>query len=394
MNINAPRLRTDIIKPNLFSSPKMASRPKSLSISPSQPLLLPSREPTNYVLHSSSIHKYSIPPPHSTLVTLRTLSAPVNPSDVNQIQGVYPTVLPFTNALSTSEPSAVPGNEGCFEVIATGASVTTVAKGDWVIPRTPGLGTWRTHLQVDESSVMHVDYRGLMHTEVATVSINPVTAWRLLKDFVDLKEGDWFIHNGATGAVGQSVMQLAKLWGLKNIAIVKGPMNGNITQQLKSRLEEVGATKVFTEFESQASDFKEKVAKLTDGKGLRLGLNCVGGILFSKMATVLNPGAQLVTYGNMSRQPTRLSAGSMIFRDLIYRGFWVTRWSEAHPEEKEKTVREALELMRDHTLQVSMLNKVVWEWFTPKETLIHTIDETFNSNRKGKGMFVFEHDYS
>ena len=84
----------------------------------------------------------------------------------------------------------------------------------------------------------------------------------------------------------------------------------------------------------------------------------------------------------------------MIFRDLIYRGFWVTRWSEAHPEEKEKTVRAVLDLMRDQTLQISMLNKVVWEWFTPKETLIHTIDETFNSNRKGKGMFVFEHDYS
>ena len=318
----------------------------------------------------------------------------MNPADVNQIHGTYPSKLPFTNALSTSDPSAVPGNEGCFEVIATGSSVRTVERGDWVIPRTPGLGTWRTHLQVDERSVMQVKNQGLSHTEVATASVNPVTAWRLLTDFVDLKKGDWFMHNGATGAVGQSLMQFAKLWGLNNIAIIKGPMNGNITEQLKYQLREVGATQVFTEFESQAPKFRERITEETNGKGLRLGLNCIGGLLFSKMASVLNPGAQLVTYGNMSRQVTRLSAGNMIFRDLIYRGFWVTRWSEAHPEEKEDTVRAILDLMRDRTIQVPMLNKVLWEWFTPKERLINIVEETFNRNRKGKGIFVFEHGYA
>lgn len=41
----------------------------------------------------------------------------------------------------------------------------------------------------------------------ATISVNPGTAYRMLKDFVPLKNGDTVIQNGANSAVGQAVIQ-------------------------------------------------------------------------------------------------------------------------------------------------------------------------------------------
>lgn len=258
-----------------------------------------------------------------------------------------------------------------------------------MIPRSSGLGTWRTHLQVDEDSIIRIDKEGLRHTQVATVSVNPLSAWRMLKDFVDLKEGDWFVQNGASGSVGRTVIQLAKLWGLKNIAIVRDPVSGDSGEPLKKSLQQMGATEVFTHSECKAPGFHDVIKKVTNGQELRLGLNCVGGYMMTKMATMMSPGAQLVTYGNMSRSDTRVSTGSMIFRDIVYRGFWVTRWSEAHPEEKQKTLGKLLELMRKNTLQGGILHPVDWGMGTAKEMLIKTVSETFSDNRHGKDIFVF-----
>lgn len=39
--------------------------------------------------------------------------------------------------------------------------------------------------------------------------MNPPTAYRMLKDFVDLKPGDTVIQNGANSAVGKAVIQVS-----------------------------------------------------------------------------------------------------------------------------------------------------------------------------------------
>lgn len=109
-------------------------------------------------------------------MTLRTLSAPLNPADINQIEGTYPTAPPLTSELGTSQPTAVPGNEACFEVQAVGSGVKSVQKGDWVIAKQTGLGTWRTHLQVEENKVMRVEKEGLRSEQVGTVGVS-VLSW-------------------------------------------------------------------------------------------------------------------------------------------------------------------------------------------------------------------------
>ncbi len=340
------------------------------------------------------LHTHSISPPHSTLLTLRTLATPLNPADINQIQGTYPSLPPFTTSLGTAHPSATPGNEGCFEVVSTGSGCSTaIHPGDWVIPRRTGLGTWRTHLQAREDEILPVvDKRGLTATQVATVSVNPVTAYRLLRDFVSLDgaKGDWFVQNGANSGVGRAAVQLAKQWGYKNIAVVRGRA-GKEGEDLKRELEGLGATKVVTEEEVLGRGFVERVKEWTDGgRGkVRLALNCVGGKPALGMAKALAPGAQVVTYGAMSKQAMGVPAGMLIFKDLVFRGFWVSRWGDENPEEKKRTVEELLGLMREGRLKDGPVEEVGWSWGTGREELVEAVQGTLKGYRRGKGMFVF-----
>lgn len=66
-------------------------------------------------------------------VHVRFLAAPINPSDINQIEGSYP--------LRPSVFPAVAGNEGVAEVLAVGTGVTDMHVGDWVVPARPLLGS-------------------------------------------------------------------------------------------------------------------------------------------------------------------------------------------------------------------------------------------------------------
>jgi NADPH:quinone reductase-like Zn-dependent oxidoreductase len=51
---------------------------------------------------------------------------------------------------------------------------------------------------------------------------------------------------------------------------------------------------------------------------------------------VLANGGSVVTYGAMSRQPVKIPTGLLIFKDLRFRGFWVTNWYKtASPEDRQ-----------------------------------------------------------
>merc|ERR1711939_558868 len=234
-----------------------------------------------------SLHGHSISPAAGTNVVLRMLVAPINPADVNQIQGVYPSKPEMNTALGTSEPAAVAGNEGVAEVISTGSGVKTLSKGDWVIMKSTGMGTWRTHMAIDESKLLKIDDKeGLTPLQVGTVSVNPCTAYRMLLDSAKwgFRGDEWFIQNGANSGVGRAAIQLGKLWGYKSINVIRD--RGEGLDVLKKELQDLGADVVITDAELQSSEIKDKIAEWTN-KGrekIKLGLNCVGGKPVGAMA--------------------------------------------------------------------------------------------------------------
>ncbi|KNG49589.1 nad(P)-binding protein [Stemphylium lycopersici] len=279
-----------------------------------------------------SLHGHSISPPHSNFMTLRFLASPINPADINQIQGVYPSKPRFTTDLSTPNPIAVAGNEGVAEIIALGEGVKKEGfkKGDWVFMKAPGFGTWRTHASATTNDVVKLDDQmreGITAIQAGTVSINPCTAYRMLCDFTTLSEGDWFIQNGANSGVGRAAIQLGKKWGYKSINVIRSREDKSKEEAMKKELQDLGADVVITDAELQSQGIKDQVKEWTNGgrSPLRLALNCVNGKAATAMAKLLSSSAHFVTYGAMSKQPLTIPASMLIFKDIHFHGFWKGR---------------------------------------------------------------------
>jgi len=255
------------------------------------------------------------------------------------------------------------------------------------------MGTWRTHLQVPEEKVVKIEKEGLSAVQVGTVSVNPVTAYRLLSDFGEMRPGDWWVQNGANSGVGRAALQLGRLWGYRGIAVVRGREDRREEEALRKEMLELGAERVLTDAEMmQEKGFKEQVKQWTRGgrEDVKLALNCVGGDAAMAMAKVLSPGGTMVTYGAMSKAPLRVGASMLIFKDLRFAGFWVSRWGERNPEQKGRTVEEVLQLYREGKFRDVPVQEVPWNWDTKQEELVEAVGGTLEGFRKGKGVFVFE----
>ena len=160
---------------------------------------------------------------------------------------------------------------------------------------------------------------------------------------------------------------------------------------MKGELLGLGATKVVTESELMEKGFSEQVKEWTNGgrERVRVGLNCVGGKPTQALVKCLSQGGHLVTYGGMSKQPVALPTAALIFKDIKFSGFWVSRWSDAHSDEKKKTVDEILELMRLGIFKDIPVQELAWDWVTELETLKEAVAGTLGGFRAGKGVFVY-----
>lgn len=262
------------------------------------------------------------------------------------------------------------GNECVAEVLEVGSNVKEFKAGDVVVPFATGLGTWRSHAIYRECELMKVP-KDIPHAEAATITVNPCTAYRMLKDFVELKEGDTVIHNGANSACGQSVIQLCKAWNVNNIGIVRNRPDIN---ELVAYLKSIGATEILTEEQCRTT----KIFKEGPIKKPKLALNCVGGKNALEMSRHLDHAGVMVTYGGMSREPVMVTTSALIFKDHQFRGFWMTRWKEQKGKSPEavKMFQDLFDLIKSEKLKA------------PKHELIpyKNYEEAFKNALSVKGL--------
>ncbi|XP_005317767.2 enoyl-[acyl-carrier-protein] reductase, mitochondrial [Ictidomys tridecemlineatus] len=276
-------------------------------------------------------------------VHVRMLAAPINPSDINMIQGNY-GLLP--------KLPAVGGNEGVGQVEAVGCRVTRLKPGDWVIPANAGLGTWQTEAVFSEKALIQVP-NDIPLQSAATLSVNPCTAYRMLVDFEQLKPGDSVIQNASNSGVGQAVIQIAAALGLRTINVVRDRPD---IQKLMDRLKDLGAEHVITEEELRKPEAKNLFKNTPQP---RLALNCVGGKSSTELLRHLAPGGTMVTYGGMAKQPVTAPVSLLIFKDLKLRGFWLSQWKKDHsPDEFQGLILTLCDLIHRGQLTAPACSEV------------------------------------
>ncbi|KAF8892102.1 trans-2-enoyl-CoA reductase [Infundibulicybe gibba] len=311
-----------------------------------------------------------LPAPGPSTVNIKFLLSPINPADVNVVEGVYPSKPNLNDSLAASgkgsveEPVYVGGNEGLGQVIAVGSGVSGLQKGDWVVMTRQQAGTWSTSKNVNATDVIKVPKRaGLTEVHAATMTVNPPTAYNMLSDFVPLQVGDWVVQNGANSAVGQAVIQIAASRGLKTLNFVRNREN---LSGLVQHLEDLGATRVLTYDDLSDKSLRDKIKEWIGGKSIKLGLNCVGkassirtcdfthlprclgGRETSLMMRLLSRDGHLVSYGAMSKQPLSFPTSLFIFKNLTAHGFWQSQWyMDRTSAEKEALFEKLVGLMSE-----------------------------------------------
>lgn len=294
-------------------------------------------------------------------IALKILAAPINPSDINMIEGVYG---------KKAELPSVGGNECVAEVSAIGSGVTSLKVGDWVIPATAGFGTWRETAVVGEDHVLKVpnnmygdiveldggyDERAKLQKEylnnnnrlhnicyASSISVNPCTAFRLLKDFATLKEGDVIMQNGANSMVGQAVIQIAREMGVKTINIIRSD-RPHCMNELKL-LTNLGGDICVPDNYVNTPGFREILKELPPCK---LAFNCVGGESATEMVRSVASGATVVTYGGMSKKPFTIPYDVLTQRQITLKGYWMAKWNEEHTkEERTKMIEDIASMIR------------------------------------------------
>lgn len=312
-------------------------------------------------LEVTSVEREEVPRPGPGQVLIAMRRAPIHPADLNTIEGTYGTARP---------PPAVGGGEGAGVVEEMGTGVAGLRVGQVVRPP-PGLGTWREFLVAEAKETWPLP-EGLTLEQAAGITVNPPTAWRMLEDFVKLEPGDWIAQNAANSAVGRCAIQVARHRGLKTLNLVRRP-------ELEAELKAIGADVVLVEGENLGKRVKE----LTGGRPIRLALNAVGGESALNLSRALGAGGVLVTYGGMSKQPFTVGAGPLIFKDLQYRGFWVSRWFREAPRERTLAmIAQIADLVRVGKLEIPVAGQF------PLSEARAALELAMAGGRAGKVMFA------
>jgi mitochondrial enoyl-[acyl-carrier protein] reductase / trans-2-enoyl-CoA reductase len=311
------------------------------------------------VLHVES-RQWPTPAPGEVIVKMR--AAPINPADLNQIEGKYPV---------RAELPATPGFEGAGIVVDVAADVKGLANGALVIlPH--NVGTWRDAVVVKADDLVVVP-EGIKPVHAAMLKINPMTAWRLLHDYVDLARGDWLIQNAANSAAGRAVIQIARQLGYKTVNVVR-------RSELIDELRAEGGDVVLVDSEN----LRREVEDVIGGPPIRLGLNAVGGESALRLANCLAPGSTLVTYGAMSLQPLKIPNGLLIFKDLRFRGIWINKWYDnATPAQRMEAFQHLFEMAKRGLLQTKV------EKAYPLSEAKTAVAQAARGQRSGKIIFEF-----
>jgi NADPH:quinone reductase-like Zn-dependent oxidoreductase len=290
-------------------------------------------------------------------------AAPLNPSDFLFVRGTYGVRPAF--------PSAV-GAEGVGRVIKIGSKVDVALGKRVLILPTYEQGTWADQVVVPARNIIRMSDEA-DPLQLSMIGINPVTAYLLLNRYVSLMPGDWIGQTAANAAMGQYIIKLAKLAGLKTLNVVR-------REEAVGQVRQWGGDRVVL----QGDDLNTDIEAALDGKKLSLVLDTVGGTPVGELAKSLKTGGSIVVYALLSGQFPALSPKDLIYGSLSLHGFWLINWIRNAPRTE---IEEIYQKLGDLVAGGSLSAEV--ERVYPLEQFKEAFEQSLKPNRSGKILFKF-----
>lgn len=215
----------------------------------------------------------AVPEPAAGQIVLRVRAASLNRGDLLG-------AIAFHRA-AEGRPAGV---DAAGEVHAVGAEVKGVGIGDRLMAR--ARGCFAEYVAVDAALATPIP-ECLSWEQAAAIPISYVTAWEALVQFGRLKAGEWVLITGASSGVGVASLQLAKVLGAKVIGVSGSP----------AKLEKLRALGLDVGICARGEDFSAQVLEATNGRGVDLAVNLVGGTVFGACQRALGNFGRLAVVG-------------------------------------------------------------------------------------------------
>jgi NADPH:quinone reductase-like Zn-dependent oxidoreductase len=185
--------------------------------------------------------------------------------------------------------------------------------------------------------------------------------------------GDWIGQTAANAAMGQYIIALAKLAGVKTLNVVR-------RKEAAEQVRQWGGDRVVLQSDNLHKDIEEAL----DGKKLSLVLDMVGGTPVGELAKSLKPGGSIVVYAMQSGQFPAISPKDLIYRGLSLHGFWLINWIRNAPRTEIEEIYQKLgDLVADGSLSAAV------EHVYPLDQFKEAFKQSLKSNRSGKILFTF-----
>jgi NADPH2:quinone reductase len=274
-----------------------------------------------------TIHVTDVPDPSPGQgeVVIDVMAAEANYPDILVIEGRYQIKppLPFS-----------PGKCASGIVASIGPGVSNLSVGDRVVAQTE-YGAYAEKLKVRAESCF-VMPDALPFDKAAALGLVYQTAWFAFRERAQLKPDERVLVLGASGGIGVASVQLAKALGARTV------IGGVIGDHNAAVARAAGADHVI---DLGAEDIREglrtEVAKLTDGHGVDVVIDPVGGAANAAALRALAWCGRMVIIGFASGDIPTIKANYLLVKNIAISGL---QWSDYRDRMPERVVEAQQEI--------------------------------------------------
>jgi NADPH2:quinone reductase len=241
-----------------------------------------------------------IPPYAANEVLIKVMAAGINRPDVFQRKGNYPP--------PEGAPKDIPGLELAGIVTEVGADVTRWKIGDKVCALVMG-GAYAEYCVAPEGQCLPVP-EGLSFAEAASLPETFFTVWGNIFDRAQLQPGESLLVHGGSSGIGVTAIQMAKALG-STVYITAG------SDEKCTFCEGLGADKAIN---YKKEDFGEAIDTLTNGKGVDVILDMVGGDYTGKNIKCLANDGRLVLINTVKGNKVEIDLSEVMRKRLVITG--------------------------------------------------------------------------
>jgi NADPH:quinone reductase len=215
----------------------------------------------------------------------------------------------------------VPGTDAAGVVVAVGEDVDRFHPGDRVSCYS-WYGSYAERMVAKAAKTTHLP-ANVDFFAGSTVLHNYLTSWYVLVERAKVKPGETVLVTGAAGGVGLACVETARLLGARAIGVVGSAAKADVVRSH-------GAEAVI---DCSQEDVRDRVKELTAGEGIDIGVDNVGGELFTTLARLMRWNGRLVPLGFVSGEIPSVPMNLPLLKNYSIVGAFTGAWSDRFPDE-------------------------------------------------------------